>query len=48
MRTKGYLSAVDLLHDISKMPADVKIPNNDYLKTELFARYLGEEGAKLD
>ena len=48
MRSKGYLSAVDLIHDIAKMPADIKIPNNEHLKNELIARYLGVEGDNID
>lgn len=48
MRSKGYLSAVDLIHDIAKMPSGQKVPNNEHLKNELIARYLGAEGDKID
>jgi len=48
MRARGYLTAVDLINDISKMPSEINLPNNEYIKSELFGRYLGEEGAQID
>jgi hypothetical protein len=47
MRSKGYLSAVDLINDITRMD-NKEVPNNEFIKNELFTRYLGEEGAKID
>ena len=41
------MSAVDLLNDITRME-NAEVPSSEYVKAELFARYLGEEGTKID
>jgi len=46
MKTKGYLSAVDLINDMASQ--QTPIPNNEFLKENLFVRFLGEEGSKIE
>ena len=48
MKTKGYLTAVDLINELSTMHEGEVIPNNEFLKANLFERFLGEEGSKIE